>query len=771
MKFAGARGITRSRVPIIAMLALAATIGLAGCEGDDGKDGADSTVPGPEGPAGPTGPAGPSVGVQKPLESCAVCHGEDRFAEAATAHTLSPIERVTDVTTELDNAGNLVVTFNVLVDGDPSADYDTLDRGYVTNNGVRTTITDSSTLTGSGPYTITVASAAVPADNSRYTFRVSIGGERSTRVYFFTDAPDSAFEPVAVSAEACSNCHGPEGIGVHGGYFQVEDGGNVCLACHGAFDGEEDIPSLVAVAHGFHSSIWEDRNGQPIEVTYPTYMNNCSVCHDDTATLAAVNAMTVTWDNCMSCHGSMASDAWDFSVETGNGYTFHLTMTEATNCAQQCHAPAAQGGFAPATVAAMHNGGVTERGGVIWNGVDTSVVEGAKIAWKIDGIVDNGTNLAISWSATYDADGAGPGAAVAVNPCNATPAVGAPAFHAIPSLPAVPPATSPTNRNNLSMLRSYAQGGDFILGTANAPGQANAVNVTTTNTTCANNVATTTIPVDDVDATVGRVALQGKPWVVAVDPADADGVMQVRAKTPTFDWNLGTSNAATARRAIADSSQCLKCHVGSLYQHGGNRVDNVDMCILCHNSASNEQNVREDYGVDASEAYDGKVGQTYEFKSMLHAIHSAGEESPIVIYRSRGIYAWAPEGTTLPNWPGTGSKPIFGSEDANGQPVMQTHNFHSPTYPRSRNECRACHAADFKDMTDQATAMATTLEAGEADADGSWIDKTDDVLQGAGAAACTSCHSSSDAKGHAYQNGWTPQAFPDGRQTIIDATN
>ena len=40
MKFAGARGITRTRVPLIAMLALAATIGLAGCEGDDGKDGA-----------------------------------------------------------------------------------------------------------------------------------------------------------------------------------------------------------------------------------------------------------------------------------------------------------------------------------------------------------------------------------------------------------------------------------------------------------------------------------------------------------------------------------------------------------------------------------------------------------------------------------------------------------------------------------------------------------------------------------------------------------
>jgi hypothetical protein len=52
-----------------------------------------------------------------------------------------------------------------------------------------------------------------------------------------------------------------------------------------------------------------------------------------------------------------------------------------------------------------------------------------------------------------------------------------------------------------------------------------------------------------------------------------------------------------------------------------------------------------------------------------------------------------------------------------------------------------------------------------------WGNQLDDVLQGATAAACTSCHSSSDAKGHAYQNGWTPAVFPDGRQTILDAAN
>ncbi len=80
------------------------------------------------------------------------------------------------------------------------------------------------------------------------------------------------------------------------------------------------------------------------------------------------------------------------------------------------------------------------------------------------------------------------------------------------------------------------------------------------------------------------------------------------------------------------------------------------------------------------------------------------------------------------------------------------------------NDCAACHVPGFGVIPDQAKAVATTLDAGAAP----WDNKIDDVLQGASAAACTSCHSSTASKGHAYQNGWTPQTFENGRQTIID---
>ena len=277
----------------------------------------------------------------------------------------------------------------------------------------------------------------------------------------------------------------------------------------------------------------------------------------------------------------------------------------------------------------------------------------------------------------------------------------------------------------------------------------------------------------------------------------------VRAKTPVHEWVVGTGALpAQTRRAIADTDECVGCHVGSLYQHGGNRVDNVDVCIICHNSASSEQNVRVAMGVTSSEAYDGLVGQTYELKTMLHAIHSAGDaSSALVIYRTRGIYAWAPEGVTPPNWAGTAcavaspippattpaasvvlnpTTPPAGTQfstrgyivygagtNADGTyPTVacQPHTLYHPTYPRDTRQCSGCHVAGFGTIPDQSMAVATTMDAGVAP----WLNQLDDTLQGASAAACTSCHSTTDARGHAYQNGWTPQTFQNGRQTILD---
>jgi hypothetical protein len=812
------------------VLALAATIGLAGCEGDDGKDGAPGApgTPGtagpvgPTGPAGPTGPTGPVAGIEKPLESCAVCHGENSLAAVDEAHALTGLITVSKpVFAVAANLTDLDVTYNVKIDGVAKTGLTKVRSDYrLAAGGAQSDLgTPVVTDLGSGNYRITIPGGAANAGvNSRYFFRVSDDPVTSNVVVSgdFPVAPRADL----VTNQSCNNCHSDAGINIHGGspagdYTYPPMVASECTVCHTASGFYAGLikESWVGLVHGIHNShnmpdgYYEfPGNGNEFEVTYPTYMTNCSVCHtadlilpSGKSALEAANAMAVTGPNCLSCHGSMKS--WDFEEA---GLEFHAGYTEATDCTV-CHKPAASGGVAPDTVTAFHNSLETERVGIIWDGKDLSVEEGKNFTWKINNVVDDGTNLTITWSATYKNN--------PVDPCNITIGTGKPLFHRAPA--------GTVLDGSLGFLRSYAQGDDFILGTStSAPGQPRNDNLTDTNTTCANNVATTKLAVEAgiPKGTRGLLALQGKPQLPL--PAGFDNPeyvkevasnLYVRVPTPTAEWIVGSSGLVPTtadRRDIVDTKACLKCHVGSLYQHGNTRVDNVGMCIVCHNSASSEQNIRVGMGVDKTEAYDGKPGQTYEMKTMLHAIHSAGEGTkPIIIYRNRGIYAWVPEGTTPANWAGTACQvvsPITGSTPAayvdvapfdaipagmevtttgsivNGASknadgsyptvACQTHNLHHPTYPRLLNDCAACHVSGFeaKAMVDQTKAMAATIDADPAGTK-QWKNQLDDTLQGANTASCTSCHSDSASVGHANQNGWTPTAFPNGRQTIIDA--
>ena len=242
------------------------------------------------------------------------------------------------------------------------------------------------------------------------------------------------------------------------------------------------------------------------------------------------------------------------------------------------------------------------------------------------------------------------------------------------------------------------------------------------------------------------------------------------------DWVVGDGAAAPARRAVVDSSLCLDCHVGSMYQHGGNRVDNVDMCYLCHNPAAKDEYVRVDtFGVDASESYYGRAGQSFGMKEMLQAVHPAGATgNPVVIYRGLGIYGWADDVSKLNNWPlvddcvrsnGSPGRLVVGADDPTAPSACQPHIFHVPTYPRALNDCAACHVADVALFPDGAKAMATTVEAGAP----RFGDQVNDVLEGVQTSSCVTCHGDTASKAHAYQNGWAPQEFEEGRKTIIDA--
>ena len=703
-------------------------------------------------------------------ESCSVCHADGSSYDATAAHALDREVKYSVIAPPAADGADLVVRFNIKVNG-VNYDFFTVPNRAVIFNGVGGIYTQTSVVNapttvqslGSGNYLIRVAGKATSiGTDSRYYFRLgsTTGVTPARRASVYAD--DAGYKRVdLVSNQSCQNCHSTfagELTSHHYNPFEAKS----CIACHSASNPPNGF-GLAYLAHGIHNShempsgefvIGTPPNTEEFSVTYPTYMTNCSVCHDSTATLAAANAMPVTGPGCFTCHESMES--WDF---TESGTTFHEAYTEATNC-QTCHKAgrhrAGHGDGVPQQPrdrARRHHLG--RRGPVRHRRQEVHLEDRQRRRRRHEP-----EDLLVG-----DLQRRGGGSVQQRH------RRGKPIFHNAPAGTVLDGAPQ--------FLRTYAQGDDFILGkSTTAPGQPGTLTLNTTNTTCAGNVATTTWAVDKDVAAGARayVALQGKPQLPL--PAGFDKTvsdyeftnMYVRVPTPDREFVVGTgAKPATERRAIADTGDCLKCHVGSLYQHGNTRVDNVKMCGACHNSASSEQNIRVGMGVTKSEAYDGLVGQTYEFKTLLHAVHSAGEEDsrPIVIYRTRGIYAWAPDKALLPNWAtgeacDAGSVPgvdtlgniVFGSDPASTNKCQQ-HNLYTPTYPREANDCAACHVATFDVIPDQSKAVATTLDAGST----TWQNQIDDTLQGASAAACTTCHwhQSTDAKGHAYTNGWVPQ--------------
>lgn len=731
---------------------------------------------------------------------------------------------------------DLKVTFNVKVNGAAKTNYDTVASDYrlalvnatLSRSDVSDTLGAAQTLVsnGSGNYTLTIpgAAKAFGTVNSRYLFTVRNAAEnalasaarplgyRAIVLFDFPAAPIT--DLLGSTSTSCADCHGSFGNGFHNGYPSY--GGKTCTVCHDAqnkiADSSTKVPlQTVDMIHGIHRSgsmptklytakrpdgteVTHTVDGKVVPYTYaiafPTYMDNCSICHQAGAPLTAANSKAVSYNLCMTCHQN-----WDgYAASTFGGLSSHKNMTATGNCAV-CH----DGATAPATIGAIHNKAElsTGNGGLLYNGVDLSVTEGANTVVTIKSVAKDGNNLVIKWGAKYKG--------VDTDPCFAGSATSSkPAFAGNRTL--VDHGTSTTLIHNFAFLKGFFTGDDITnAGNGNlSPGQPNSVDVVfpgqpsiltpvsqatkVVNTACTATEATTTIPLTTAEQALAassaklRVGLQGKP-VLYEDTAKK--FYYLRAKSPVYDLDLKTNKAVTTFRrgstnqynSVTETDKCLKCHVGSLYQHGGNRVDNVELCIMCHNEASSDHNNRVAMGVTASEAYDGKAAQTYGLKTMLHAIHASGKagQDPLVIYRTRGIYAFAPlQSALLNNWPGasTTATLVNGGDptalnSSGGQIAKQPHNFVTAHYPRKLNDCAACHATGFSVIPDPTKAVATTISAGAAP----WTNQLDDTLEGAASAACTSCHRSKAADAHANQNSWVPMAFTEGRKTVMDQTD
>jgi OmcA/MtrC family decaheme c-type cytochrome len=795
-----------------------------GC-GDSGSTGATGAT-GATGGTGGTGPPGQDLTANPLPESCNVCHGIGKVQEVRVVHAITGVASVTVVGTPAIVAGNLVFNLNAKIDG-VNSDIFTLRRAYVNfDNAAQRTGTetlpvittfqrfqysaDNAALpefvafasTGSGNYTATVPAAFV-FDNAVYLFQLqdpapSVTTERPVAVF----ARNTQHLRNLVTNTGCASCHGPYPAWSKN-FQHYATGGSNCQVCHSQYSVTMEARTLNAggtidnlttaigtnlpeYIHGIHNShnmpggeyfrsnppsgydVDDLSTEERYSVGYPSDMKNCNVCHETPAQQATIAAAPVSYALCMSCHQN-----WD-GFRHGHADTsvpplfqagapifaannFHRGSTPTTNC-MTCHA-------AISTIdeaSDFHNDfqAVDAHYDSFYRGEDISFNNDDNVLFSIAGITKTGDNVAFTWTATK-------GGAL-VNPCNDNLSVG------------------PTYRT-LGAYLAYAKGDDWVnenVSATQSPGQPlSARNLfTSLRTTCAANVATTTGLVvaqgPKAYAQKALLAIGGKPlnrgaFVIGATSTPKDYF--VRVPSPTRAFSMTDGSAVDARRSSVDSNKCNKCHRGTMYQHGGDRVDNEQMCVICHNPSSSEKNVRAaggsvgyrilnpDNTVNTSATYDGKTAETYDMRYLLHAVHGAEKrEKPIIIYRSRGIFAFAPpvyefisrptptrpnaiarisvEHPRPANWPAdeTTKQPVFGSLNDN----VQVHTWTTIHYPKPPNECLACHNGNFDAPADQTKAVALTVDAGT-----SYTLQNDDLVIGPTAAACTACHESTGPAG------------------------
>ncbi len=168
------------------------------------------------------------------------------------------------------------------------------------------------------------------------------------------------------------------------------------------------------------------------------------------------------------------------------------------------------------------------------------------------------------------------------------------------------------------------------------------------------------------------VAIEGHP---ALD-ADNDTVVDRIAVTNAVAYKSITDAAAVARRKVVDIAKCDDCH-HQLSVHGNNRTDKPEVCVTCHNPNMTDIARR---GGGACLATFGPDDQTIDFKRMIHAIHSSGDDG--------GGHVGVPF-----NVCGFGSSAIT----------------FEVGYPGRLNNCEGCHLADTYYPVDAATVLGTTM--------------------------------------------------------------
>ena len=243
----------------------------------------------------------------------------------------------------------------------------------------------------------------------------------------------------------------------------------------------------------------------------------------------------------------------------------------------------------------------------------------------------------------------------------------------------------------------------------------------------------------------GAIALEGRAYNSIADPAKSGSSAHrtpIKAEVAYFGI---TDTTPKARRVAVDAvTKCDNCH-DQLSLHGGNRNDNVQLCVLCHNpgntdaqaSARPKDPTSVDLPIITAASLDGKKEESIDLKRMIHGIHAGAKKSldgttTLEGFREKGLW-------------------IAGGD------------FSGTRFPGILNDCSTCHVGTSYQLTGTwetplqngihgSTTDATPgMVAGvstQAQVDAALNDPTDDLKITPTAAVCSSCHDSTLAQTH-----------------------
>jgi len=213
-----------------------------------------------------------------------------------------------------------------------------------------------------------------------------------------------------------------------------------------------------------------------------------------------------------------------------------------------------------------------------------------------------------------------------------------------------------------------------------------------------------------------RVMMDGHP---AGDVTTA-GTFADRLPVTSVYKDFAITGTVTPRRTVVDIAKCDVCH-GTLSLHGNNRTDQPGVCVICHNPDATDASQRPSTASVLTGGVDGKLEESIDFKTMIHAIHAG--ESDKGGFRTKGITIYGYGGSV--------------------------NDFSGVVFPGKLNDCSTCHAGTSYQLTGTWAAptangvLGTTVSTGA-----SATDPTDNLRITPTAAVCSSCHDSALAKQH-----------------------